>query len=136
VFGVLSGHEHDPGPSALAFRLMGAVHRLVLSGKAPPLASHYPSTGGEPRDAWPAFLELLRERRDELRALIDHPVQTNEPARCAALLGGFLEVARTTGLPLRCACWRSVQAPDSTCASTATATSWEMRAGARRSPQS
>ena len=33
--------------------------------------------------------------------LIAHPVQTNEPGRSAALLGGFLEVARQTGLPLR-----------------------------------
>ena len=27
---VLRGHESDTGPSALALRLMGAVHRLVL----------------------------------------------------------------------------------------------------------
>jgi len=33
--------------------------------------------------------------------MIEQPVQTNEPGRCAALLGGFLEVARGTGLPLR-----------------------------------
>ena len=33
--------------------------------------------------------------------LIDHPVQTNEVARCSALLNGFLMVARDTGLPLR-----------------------------------
>ena len=32
---VLRGHEHDPGPSALALRLAGAVHRLVLDGTAP-----------------------------------------------------------------------------------------------------
>jgi hypothetical protein len=101
VYGVLRGHERDPGPSALALRLMGAAHRLVLSGEAPALARHYPSVGGEPGDAWPPFLDLLRERRDELRVLVEHPVQTNEPARCAALLGGFLEVARSTGLPLR-----------------------------------
>jgi hypothetical protein len=36
-----------------------------------------------------------------LRELVERPVQTNEPARCAALLGGFIETARTTGLPLR-----------------------------------
>ena len=35
------------------------------------------------------------------RELIGHPVQTNEPGRSAALMGGFLEVARQTGLPLR-----------------------------------
>jgi hypothetical protein len=80
---------------------MGAVHRLVLSGEAPALARHFQSAGGRPGDAWPAFLDVLRERRDELRELVEHPVQTNEPGRCAALLGGFLEVARRTGLPLR-----------------------------------
>jgi hypothetical protein len=101
VYGVLRGHEDDPGPSVLALRLMGAVHRLVLRGAAPELAAHYPSAGGRPGDAWPPFVELLRGRRDELRTLVEHPVQTNEPGRCAALLGGFLEVARITGLPLR-----------------------------------
>jgi hypothetical protein len=101
LYGVLRGHEGDPGPSALALRLMGAVHGLVLRGEAPRLAAHYPSVGGTPGDAWPPFLELLRERRDELRRLVEHPVQTNEAGRCAALLGGFLEVARTTGVPLR-----------------------------------
>jgi hypothetical protein len=79
---------------------MGAVHRLVLRGDAPALAKHYPSAGGRPGDAWPPFLGLLRERRDELRRLIELPVQTNETGRCAALLGGFLEVARRTALPL------------------------------------
>jgi hypothetical protein len=98
---VLAGHEGDPGPSALALRLMGVVHRLVLRGDAPGLAAHYPSAGGTPADAWPPFLAVLREHSEELRRLVDHPVQTNEPGRCAALLGGFLEVARVTGLPLR-----------------------------------
>jgi hypothetical protein len=101
VYRVLRGHEDDPGPSVLALRLMGAVHRLVLRGDAPELAAHYPSAGGRPGDAWPAFAAVLRDHRDELRRLVENPVQTNEPGRCAALLGGFLEVARATGLPLR-----------------------------------
>jgi hypothetical protein len=92
VYGVLEGHEDDPAPSALALRLMGAVHRLVLAGEAPDLTAH---------DAWPAFLEILRDQRDVLRELVERPVQTNETARCAALLGGFLEIARVTGRPLR-----------------------------------
>ena len=101
VYGVLQGHEGDPGPSVLALRLMGAVHRLVLRGDAPELAAHYPSAGGRPGDAWPAFADVLRDHRDELRGLVENPVQTNEPGRCVALLGGFLEVARVTGMPLR-----------------------------------
>jgi hypothetical protein len=101
VYAVLQGHERDPGPSALALRLMGAVHRLVLRGDAPALARHYPSAGGRPGDPWPPFLDVLRDWREELAPMIEQPVQTNEPGRCAALLGGFLEVARDTGLPLR-----------------------------------
>jgi len=101
VYGVLQGHEDDGGPSVLALRLMGAVHRLVLRGDAPELAAHYPSAGGRPGDAWPAFADVLQDHRDELRGLVENPVQTNEPGRCVALLGGFLEVARVTGMPLR-----------------------------------
>jgi hypothetical protein len=101
VWRVLNGFEDDPGPSALALRLMGGVHRLVLRGEAPELATHYPSVGGVPGDPWPAFLATLRAHAGELRALLRRPVQTNEVARCAALLGGFLEVTRLTRLPLR-----------------------------------
>jgi hypothetical protein len=103
AWSVLAGHELDPPGSALALRLMGAVHRLVLQGRAPSLATHYPSAGGggEPRDAWPAFRTTLEEQREELRGLIVRPVQTNEVGRSAALLGGFLLVAQETGLPLR-----------------------------------
>jgi hypothetical protein len=101
VFAILRGHENDPGPSALALRLMGAVHRLVLRGDAPELAAHYPSAGGEPSNPWPAFVTTIADHADELRERVDDPVQTNEPSRCAALLGGFLEVGRVAGRPLR-----------------------------------
>jgi len=42
----LRGHEDDPGPSGLALRLAGSIHRLVLSGAADELAPRYPTTGG------------------------------------------------------------------------------------------
>ena len=89
-------------PGAQALRLMGAVHRLVLSGRAPELARFYPSAGGVPGGGvHEAFGAVLEHRRTEVIELIDHPVQTNEPGRSAALLCGFLELVRTTGLPLR-----------------------------------
>jgi len=99
---ILAGHGDDPLASALALRLMGAVHRLVLQGEAPALAAHYPSAGGDAGrgDAWPAFAAVLRERTADVRALLARPVQTNEVGRSAALLGGFLRVASETGLPL------------------------------------
>ena len=42
-----------------------------------------------------------RTASDELRPLVERPVQTNEVGRCAALLPGFLDVAARTGMPLR-----------------------------------
>ena len=89
-------------PGAQALRLMGAVHRLVLEGRAPDLAEFYPSAGGAVRaGVLESFTDLLSQQRDAVAQLIAHPVQTNEPGRSAALLGGFLEVAQATGLPLR-----------------------------------
>lgn len=104
TWGVLEGREDDPAASALALRLAGAVHRLVLRGEAPALARHYPSAGGAPgpdEDVWRAFHGVLAAERECLRALVQEPVQTNEVGRSACLLGGFLAVARATGLPLR-----------------------------------
>jgi len=103
LWAVLAGHEDDPPGSALALRLMGAVHRLVLTGRAPALARHYPSAGGEAGadGAWPPFRDLVAAEQATLRPLIDRPVQTNEVGRSAALLGGFLTVAQATGLSLR-----------------------------------
>jgi len=103
AWAVLAGHETDARASALALRFMGAAHRLVLEGRAPALARHYPSAGGEAglEGAWAAFRDTLEQHRDTLRALVTSPVQTNEVGRSAALLGGFLLVARETGLPLR-----------------------------------
>src|SRR4029077_13976724 len=75
----------------------------VLTGRLPDLARHYPSTGGDgdPEAAWPAFRTALDLHRDEISALVARPCQTNEVGRSAALVGGFLEVAHRTGLPLR-----------------------------------
>lgn len=97
---VLNGAETG---SALALRFLGAVHRLVLEGKAPELAPYYPSMNGagEVEEVWPAFRRAVERYRTELPALVACPVQTNEVARSCALAGGFLLVARETGLPLR-----------------------------------
>ncbi|HXJ48165.1 MAG TPA: DUF2332 domain-containing protein [Candidatus Acidoferrum sp.] len=99
----LAGFEGESEWSALALRLMGAVHRLVLQERLPQLAPHYPSVGGDGNaaQAWPAFREALAEHRVEIRQLIARGCQTNEVGRSAALLGGFLEVAHRSRLPLR-----------------------------------
>jgi hypothetical protein len=84
-------------------RLLGAVHRLVLDGRLPELARHYPSAGGSPRfpEAANAFIEAIEAKRGEVRAALDTQVQTNEVNRSTVLLPGFLEVAQRTRLPLR-----------------------------------
>ncbi len=103
VWNVLHGFEAEPGTAAVALRLMGAVHALVLDETLPELAAHYPSTGGDgdAAAAWPIFEQALLNHRARIRELISRGCQTNEVGRSAALLGGFLEVAHRSGLPLR-----------------------------------
>jgi hypothetical protein len=104
---VLAGHLSDRGPSALALRMLGGVHALVLSGRAPGLAAFYPSAGGtaDPgpggRAAWAALRATLADQRDAVRAWLDGPPQTNEVGRGAALLGGLRQLAAMDGRPVR-----------------------------------
>ena len=100
---VLAGFEEERGTAALALRLMAAVHTLVLDETLPELAAHYPSTGGDgdASAAWPLFQRALVDQQQRLRGLLGIGCQTNEVGRSAALLGGFLEVAHRTHLPLR-----------------------------------
>jgi len=100
---VLHDHHDDPPGSALALRFLGAVHRLALEGNAPELAACYPSMGGDADCAglWSRFHAVVDQHAAALRDLVHFPVQTNEVGRCAALLGGFLDVVHRTGLPLR-----------------------------------
>ncbi|GAA1561943.1 DUF2332 domain-containing protein [Kribbella lupini] len=100
---VLAGHEQDPGPSALALRLLGSVHRLVLAGEVPELAVFYPSVGGEWDSVlgWEAFEQVLQSRGAELQNLLDQPPQTNEVGRSTALYGGLLRLHEAVPLPVR-----------------------------------
>lgn len=99
---VLLGRAEEPFATALTLRFLGAVHRIVLDGRAPELAPFYPSVGGtDVGDPVPAFLTTVRRHRDEVRRRLGDGVQTNEVGRAAVLVGGFAEVARRTGLPLR-----------------------------------
>jgi hypothetical protein len=99
---VLRGHEDDPGPSGLALRLAGSLHRLVLSGAADELAPYYPTVGGVwSTEGVDAVLDFLSRRPEDVRPLLDQPPQTNEVGRSAALLGGLLRSVRRHPLPVR-----------------------------------
>ena len=101
ISGLLEPVAQAPFGDAVILRLMAALHLLVLDGRAPALAAHYPSAGGTPgRGLARALRSTAVEHHDEIALRLTQGVQTNEVGRSAALLGGYLEVARL-GLPLR-----------------------------------
>ena len=89
---------------AAPLRLLGALHDLALSGEAPALTAAYPADGraGDPDAAWAAALKAMADHGPRLAAFMAHEPQTNEVRRSVCLLGGFLAIARDTGLSLRC----------------------------------
>src|SRR6476469_5501902 len=89
---LLRGHEDDPGPSGLALRLAGSVHRLVLERRGGALAAYYPSVGGtwEPEAGWAAFRTLLEDQPQAVGEWLDRPPQTNEVGRASGLMAGLL----------------------------------------------
>lgn len=102
VADVLAPYAAEPVGAALPLRFAAALHRLVLTGQAPELAAHYPTTGGTapPGQAWPAARRVLAEQREAVQALIALPCQTNEVGRALPLLIGLSEVSRRTGRPV------------------------------------
>jgi hypothetical protein len=104
---VLEQHLTDPGRSALDLRLLGGVQALVLTGQAPELARFYPSAGGtaDPGPnadlAWPALRRVLARQGDEVQAWLEHPPQTNEVGRGAALVGALCLLAAKHDYPIR-----------------------------------
>ncbi len=103
VWRVLEPFSGDPGRSLLPLRFLAGVHRLALEGRLRDLARYYPSAGGstDPEAAFTALLNALEQNPGLIRDSLPPAVQTNEVSRCAALLPGFLEIARDAGLPLR-----------------------------------
>ncbi len=96
---VLAGRERDRPGTVPPLRLLGGLHRLVLTGRAPHLARYYPSAGGAepPGRVWSAAEPALRAHLTELRQLLDRTVQTNEPGRACLLYGGLLVAAQRAG---------------------------------------
>jgi hypothetical protein len=89
--------------AAFSLRILGALHRLALDGRAPALARMFLTTGGR-QDAeavWPIARTTLEEHRDFIIAYTHSPPQTNEVARSAVLWSGFLHIAAQYRLPFR-----------------------------------
>ncbi|BFI95817.1 MAG: DUF2332 family protein [Rhodanobacter sp.] len=103
VLRAIAAWPGDPVADALPLRLAGALHALVLEGRADALARHYPGAAGASDDAalWQAVAVALQTHPDVLSGYLASPPQTNEVGRSAVLLGGFMAVAARTGLPLR-----------------------------------
>ncbi len=100
---LLEPYAEEPLHEYYPFRALAGIHHMVLAGEVPELEARYPSVGGDgdAEAAWPKVREELGTFDPEILDSLRHPLQTNETARCGALIGGFLTVARETGLPLR-----------------------------------
>lgn len=86
--------------AAAPLRLLGALHDLALSGEDTGLAEAYGRLDAPA--AWTAAVVAMADERERLSRFMAHEPQTNEVRRSICLVGGFLEVVRASGLPLRC----------------------------------
>lgn len=94
------GWRGDIGADAVALRLCGALHGLVLTGVDAGLAAAYPPNEAGDDEIATALAKTIRRFDDRLVAGLASAPQTNEVARSAMLLPGLLTIARESGLPL------------------------------------
>jgi hypothetical protein len=91
----------DPVADALALRMAAALHALALAESAPALVPCYPPSAATTEQLRPVVLDAVREHQSAIRAFLSSPPQTNEVGRSGVLVGGFLQIAKETALPLR-----------------------------------
>lgn len=91
----------DAFHDALPLRFAGGLNALVRRGHLPALAALYPPQP-RPREGAlrPVLLAAVASGGAELAAWLRSPPQTNEVARSAVLMAGYLGVAAETRLPL------------------------------------
>ena len=103
---LLSSFEDEPVAAALALRVAGALHRRVLDDRQCALAEIYPSVGGDGAvgmsdDALRQILVAeITQNRPHYASYLEGPPQTNEVGRSGVMIGGYMTIARETGLPL------------------------------------
>ncbi len=85
---------------AVALRLAGAMHSVVLLGLDDGLASVYPPNQVDGDTLWVAVERAMRAHPDHIIEWMKSPPQTNEIRRSNALIPGFHLIAKETGLPL------------------------------------
>lgn len=91
----------DASADSVPLRLAGGLHALVRRGGAPQLATLYPRNPMPAAETlWTAVRHALASEETQLLPWLDHPPQTNEVGRSAALMAGLMVIARETQLPL------------------------------------
>ena len=88
---------------ALPLRLCGALHGLARSNDDPAVQALYANIAGDINtdEAWRVIRDALERHTSHFAAYLATAPQTNEVGRSAALMCGFLEIAKRCAMPLR-----------------------------------
>ena len=102
VAAALLAFEGNLGPSghSVPLRFAGALHHLLLSGRAEEITARWPPNTSTDDQLWSAVRSAMHNHAEALLAMIALPPQTNEIRRSAALVPALHLIAATTGLPL------------------------------------
>jgi hypothetical protein len=88
-------------PDLMPLRCCAALNTLVRRGQASALAALYPPpASGDDSALWKAIAATIEAHDTAMAAFLDSPPQTNEVLRSAVLLGGLLQIAAATRMPL------------------------------------
>lgn len=88
----------DSAADALALRLCGALHAVVIRNPGDDLAAIYPN--GDHKNYRQILSTAIKTHDEELNRWLDLPPQTNETGRAAALLPGLMKISRLSNLPI------------------------------------
>lgn len=98
---LLNWPEDQLKPDAVALRLAGALHHLVLTGQAPMLARLYAACDTvADAQLWRVLEAALRLNAEAILATLDSAPQTNELGRSAVYIAASHWLSAAYGLPL------------------------------------